>query len=81
MHLTTETFRECASRALEELDADSEPTEIRRTEAWIEKLVRNIHRVKSDFAGEALGERDPEEDPNTHYADVTEYLAGDAEDE
>lgn len=81
MHLTTEAFRECASRALEELDADSDPTEIRRVETWVEKLTRNIHRAKGDFVGEALGERDPEDDPNAHYADVHAYTECDAEDE
>ncbi len=72
MNLTAVAFRECALAALEELDAHTEPTEIRRVSVWVDKLNRAIGTVQDDFSGDNLGEHDDDgnEDRRHAYADV-----------
>jgi hypothetical protein len=73
VNLTTDAFRECVLAALEELEANSDPTEIRRVDTWVAKLTRDINNVKEDFGVDELGERDTDAE-DISYEDVLDGL-------
>jgi hypothetical protein len=79
LHLTSSAFRECALAALEELDACTETTDIRRVDAWVDQLSKKIRVVQSDFAGEELGARDPDAE-DISYGDMSVDLGDEAAD-
>jgi hypothetical protein len=70
MNLTATAFREVVLSALDELDERTEPTEIRRVDAWTSKLNSEIRSVQGNFAGDELGERDPDAE-DISYEDMT----------
>lgn len=70
LHLNAVAFRELAGAALAELDERTDPTEIRRVDAWVALLAKEVRATQNDFAGDALGERDPDAE-DISYEDMT----------